>query len=405
MTLLFLSRGLQSQYHSERGIAANMEMTDLSTLFHLLTDDSNTCNRTTLIGTNVTTLLQPKPSPVRVTLQLSPSVSLAAGQPIGSIRKIEQSNLVSLTETGNPNSYIATLSFETSVIGKALTVRSPHRQFFLPVAVDPNSNTITSCGGGASTPPTSTMETTLVIHGQSQNPTCPNGWSELWNGYSFAGGGSGNDIASSAFQDLGSTGSCLQNFYPVPYFESQAVDPTVGFYIDGPHTNSGGGMPRTAFTMWLYANTSDRRAQPQPSNSNYGYGPSKATHVSRCAVCSKPAPVLVLHSQTTLVPSCPNGWTPLWTGYSFVGMTSADSNNVGNLGSTGSCLREFMPVPFLECGANDKHQNIGYGDYCHYGQTFDYAAWMTASYLGRSSQNLSATTIDRHVGRCSVCTK
>lgn len=40
--------------------------------------------------------------------------------------------------------------------------------------------------------------------------------------------------------------------------------------------------------------------------------------LSRCAVCEAPAMVMAVHSQTIQIPPCPNGWSSLWIGYSFV---------------------------------------------------------------------------------------
>ena len=41
-------------------------------------------------------------------------------------------------------------------------------------------------------------------------------------------------------------------------------------------------------------------------------------YVSRCSVCLAPAPVIAVHSQSTSIPPCPQGWGQLWVGYSFV---------------------------------------------------------------------------------------
>jgi len=38
----------------------------------------------------------------------------------------------------------------------------------------------------------------------------------------------------------------------------------------------------------------------------------------RCAVCEGAAMVIAVHSQTTAVPACPEGWMSLWKGFSFV---------------------------------------------------------------------------------------
>jgi hypothetical protein len=42
----------------------------------------------------------------------------------------------------------------------------------------------------------------------------------------------------------------------------------------------------------------------------------------RCIVCEAPANVIAVHSQSLGVPDCPQGWSGLWIGYSFV-MVSA----------------------------------------------------------------------------------
>lgn len=40
--------------------------------------------------------------------------------------------------------------------------------------------------------------------------------------------------------------------------------------------------------------------------------------LSRCSVCEAPAMVIAVHSQTIQIPQCPEGWSSLWIGYSFV---------------------------------------------------------------------------------------
>lgn len=41
-------------------------------------------------------------------------------------------------------------------------------------------------------------------------------------------------------------------------------------------------------------------------------------YISRCAVCESPAPAVAVHSQDQTIPPCPNNWTSLWIGYSFL---------------------------------------------------------------------------------------
>lgn len=40
--------------------------------------------------------------------------------------------------------------------------------------------------------------------------------------------------------------------------------------------------------------------------------------IFRCQVCETPTKTIAIHSQGNDVPSCPNGWEDLWTGYSFL---------------------------------------------------------------------------------------
>ena len=59
----------------------------------------------------------------------------------------------------------------------------------------------------------------------------------------------------------------------------------------------------------------------------------------RCSVCEASANVLAVHSQSSQVPECPNGWSSLWIGYSFAMHTAAGAEGGGqSLSSAGSCL-------------------------------------------------------------------
>ena len=47
-------------------------------------------------------------------------------------------------------------------------------------------------------------------------------------------------------------------------------------------------------------------------------------YISRCAVCEAPSLTIAVHSQSDIVPDCPNGWESLWIGYSFVMVGGSD---------------------------------------------------------------------------------
>jgi hypothetical protein len=39
---------------------------------------------------------------------------------------------------------------------------------------------------------------------------------------------------------------------------------------------------------------------------------------NRCTVCEAPTRVITVHSQSIQLPDCPDGWDPLWRGFSFL---------------------------------------------------------------------------------------
>lgn len=41
-------------------------------------------------------------------------------------------------------------------------------------------------------------------------------------------------------------------------------------------------------------------------------------YISRCAVCEAPSLTIAVHSQSDIIPDCPDNWESLWIGYSFV---------------------------------------------------------------------------------------
>lgn len=98
--------------------------------------------------------------------------------------------------------------------------------------------------------------------------------------------------------------------------------------------------------------------------------------LNRCSVCESTTRVIAIHSQAMAPPNCPNDWSELWIGYSylmvrnrkisilkytiFVKTTSLtqlfyqstvdNSGGFGqNLVSPGSCLKEFRANPVIEC--------------------------------------------------------
>jgi integrin beta 8 len=222
--------------------------------------------------------------------------------------------------------------------------------------------------------------TKIVLHSQSTDtPLCPSGWNKLWEGYSYAGGYIGAGLPSG--QLLGDTGSCLENFTSMPFIGCSANDGQCMYDVHD-------------FTMWLSASGADSGFLAGEENI--------LPYISRCSVCEKPASVLVKHSMTNSTPDCPEGWTELWEGYSYQGSYLSINYESGQLlGDTGSCLKTFFPIPFVECPNSAA---------CDYFTAADYSIWMIA----KNTQPLAGETfllsnyqenIQPYIGKCRVCSK
>ena len=69
---------------------------------------------------------------------------------------------------------------------------------------------------------------------------------------------------------------------------------------------------RNDYSYWLSTN------EPLPMMMTPIDGPEIERYISRCSVCEAPSLVIAVHSQTMEVPNCPENWSPLWIGYSFI---------------------------------------------------------------------------------------
>lgn len=215
----------------------------------------------------------------------------------------------------------------------------------------------------------SSMETVIAVHSQTSTvPNCPAGWTGLWDGYSLALVGLAQGYVHS--QDLGNPGSCLKEFRKMPIIECNNPAGNCEFYT------------AWDFSAWLSADSSAWNLMDPVGNNKVG----------RCRVCSKPAPVIVVHSQTTSVPDCPAGWTSLWEGYSLA-LASLGENYTQSqdLGSPGSCLPQFRKMPIFEC--NDPGAN------CYLFGANDYSGWLTVYTADRAPE------MNPDISRCRVCSK
>ncbi len=222
----------------------------------------------------------------------------------------------------------------------------------------------------------------LVMHSQTQSvPSCPSGWTKLWEGYSLAGNYLGPSYDSP--QDLSSPGSCAENFNSLPFFEcngsSSCEYDTLGDY-----------------SMWL---TSERYVNEGAVTVDM------VSKISRCVVCDGAKKILVKHSYTNSIPECPSGWESIWEGYSFGTATLYQGYSSGqDLGNTGSCLPIFIPLPVIECK---------YGS-CNYDTSGDFTMWMVAqgtskgktTIVSNNTLNIDAlNAVKAATSRCRVCQK
>ena len=135
----------------------------------------------------------------------------------------------------------------------------------------------------------------ITRHSQeSREPECPQNTVKLWDGYSLLYF-SGNE--KSHHQDLGSAGSCLKRFSVMPFIRCD-----IGNVCNFAQNND--------LSYWLSTNLPIPKMPMQGQNIQ--------EYISRCSVCEAPANVIAVHSQAETIPSCPNGWSRLWDGYSFV---------------------------------------------------------------------------------------
>ncbi|CAG9566933.1 unnamed protein product [Danaus chrysippus] len=168
----------------------------------------------------------------------------------------------------------------------------------------------------------------FTVHSQTHLiPECPSGTTPLWEGFSLL-----HIVANSKAhgQDLGAPGSCLRRFSTMPYMFCN-INNVCDF------------AQREDYSFWLST------PEPMPS----GMTPIPATdvgsYISRCQVCETSTRSIAIHSQSSSIPTCPDGWDELWIGYSFL-MHTAGADAAGqSLISPGSCLREFRTRPFIEC--------------------------------------------------------
>lgn len=153
MALYFMASGTRNLNRYQRGITASDDLDQAAASIHLFIDSRDACLNSGLIGLDVAPLFNPSPSPVPVVLSLQNTagaeghLAYKAGIVLGTTRKVETFNLVSLSATSaSSGAYIATLDLKSSIVGTALTSKSPSKRFLLNLVLDPSSHKVVSCG-------------------------------------------------------------------------------------------------------------------------------------------------------------------------------------------------------------------------------------------------------------------
>uniref|UniRef100_G1LBL9 Collagen type IV alpha 3 chain n=3 Tax=Ailuropoda melanoleuca TaxID=9646 RepID=G1LBL9_AILME len=210
-------------------------------------------------------------------------------------------------------------------------------------------------------------------------PSCPEGTEPLYSGFSLLFV-QGNEQAHG--QDLGTLGSCLQRFTTMPFLFCN-IDDVCNF------------ASRNDYSYWLST------PAPMPTDMAPITGRALEPYISRCTVCEGPTNAIAIHSQTTDIPSCPNGWISLWKGFSFIMFTSAGSEGAGQaLASPGSCLEEFRASPFIECHGRGT---------CNY-YSNSYSFWLASlnpqtMFRKPIPSTVKAGELEKIISRCRVCMK
>merc|ERR1711879_884054 len=114
-----------------------------------------------------------------------------------------------------------------------------------------------------------------------------------------------------------------------------------------------------------------------------------------------PTDVMAVHSQDVDIPECPEDWSSLWNGYSFLMHTGAGTGGGGqSLKSPGSCLESFRSSPFIECH--------GRGTCNYFATTFSF--WLATveesdQFSAPVSEVLKSGNLKNRVSRCQVCSR
>jgi integrin beta 8 len=79
--------------------------------------------------------------------------------------------------------------------------------------------------------------------------------------------------------------------------------------------------------------------------------------------------IIAVHSQTSAIPNCPAGWEKLGDEYSLAGSyLYGGYGGFNDLGSSGSCVEQFRPIPLIQCHSPSQ---------CNFFTSSDYSMWLS----------------------------
>jgi integrin beta 8 len=114
--------------------------------------------------------------------------------------------------------------------------------------------------------------TVLAVHSQTAEiPECPIGFDTMWMGYSFLAHTS--EGADGGGQDMGSPGSCLEDFRATPFIECTGARGTCQFFAN-------------SFSFWVRTINADQQFADPQLQALKGKMDGRS-QVSRCKVCVK----------------------------------------------------------------------------------------------------------------------
>lgn len=193
---------------AERGISANLELSEIASTLQMLFESNGSCAKSGLIGLTIDPSA-PDTNPIKIHLPGATGpgpVYLEEEKLAAETRKVTKVRFTGLAPVGD-SIYFATLTVSAEVHGKALTFRSPTQAFYLKLVLD-SSNQVTDCyrnaggggGGGGLSCQKKTSGWGPWANGATKSVSCPANYTgvsciaeyyDTNSGVTYHGGGAG----------------------------------------------------------------------------------------------------------------------------------------------------------------------------------------------------------------------